>query len=233
MRLKHTMFATIGSVILLLATVLTTTATYAQETWRSFPADPHMVVVPVRSAQEIATDLANATATRQVAILHNMQAAERLRQIASAIASRESFIDDINNRKDDANDDNRESMEASLKIEAEANKRAIDLLKRLKDLREAEVDVAVSEEKHADMKILVLQRESDLQQKRSEYNWPSIASTGNLARNTASQVLKELEVDLLNLQKDLASATQNVASKEKKVVEERMKLHEAQTDIGL
>ncbi len=233
MKLKNRIFAMTGSSFLFLAMAFTSTNGYAQGTQRLLPADPHMVVVPVRSAQEIATDLANAMATRQLALLHNMQAVERLRQIASAIASRESSIDDINNRKDDAKDDNRESAETSLKIEEKANKRAIDLLKRLKDLREAEVDVAKSEEDHADMKILVLQRESDLQQKRSEYNWPSIASTGDLARNTASRVLRELEVDLLELQKDLASATQNVASKQKKVVEQRMKLHEAQTKLGL
>lgn len=233
MKMKNTVIRTITSAFVLLAIVLTTGSTMAQNYQHPLPADPHMVVVPLRSAQEIATDLANATATRQVAILHNMQATDRLRQIAGAIDSRESAIDNINDRKDDAKDDNRKSEEQSLKIEEQANKQAIDLLKRLKSLREAEVDVAKSEEEHADKMILVLQREGDLQQKRSDYNWPSIASTGDLNRNTASQVLKELEVDLLELQKELASATQNVASKQKKVVEQRMKLHEAQTDIGL
>jgi hypothetical protein len=231
--MKNIVMATTASALVALAIVLTSASGFAQEYRRPLPADPQMVVVPVRSAQAIATDLANATATRQVAILHNMQATERLWQIAGAIDSRESAIDNLKDRKDDAKDDNRKSQEKSLKIEEQANKQAIDLLKRLKDLREAEVDVAESEEEHADIMILVLQRESDLQEKRSEYNWPSIASTGDLARNTANQVLRELEVDLLKLQKDLASATQNVASKQKKVVEQRMKLHEAQTDLGL
>lgn len=230
MRLKKTAFRMRGPLSVCLAIALTATLGFAQPL---LPADPYMVVVPVRSAQEIATDLENATVTRQLAIHRNMQAVERLKQIASAIESRESSIDDIKDRKDDAEDDNRRSEEKSLKIEEKANKKAIDLLKRLKSLREAEVDVAESEEDHADLMILVLQRESDLQQKRSEYNWPTIAGTGDLSRNTASQVLNELEVDFLELQKDLASATQNVASKQKKVVEQRMKLHEAQADLGL
>ena len=233
MKMKNTVILMIASAFVLLAIVLTANSVMAQDYQRSLPADPQMVVVPVRSAQAIATDLANATASRQLALLHNMQAVERLKQIASAIDSRESSIDQIKNRKDDAGDDNRKSEEKSLKIEEKANEKAIDLLKRLKNLREAEVDVAKSEEDHADVAILVLQRESDLQEKRSEYNWPSIASTGDLARNTASEVLRELEVNLLELQKDLASATQNVASKQKKVVEQRMKLHEAQTKLGL
>jgi hypothetical protein len=225
--------ATMASAFVALAVVLISASVFAQGYRHPLPADPQMVVIPVRSAQDISTDLENARITRELAIHRNTQAVERLRQIASAIDSRESDVDNINDLKDDAQDDNRKSEEKSLKIEEKANKQAISLLKRLKSLREAELDVAESEEKHADVAILVLQREGDLQQKRSEYNWPSIASTGDLARNTASQVLKELEVDFLELQKDLASATQDVASKQKKVVEQRMKLHEAQTKIGL
>lgn len=233
MSLKKTAFKTIGLSSVMLAIVLIANAGYGQGLRRPLPPDPHMVVVPVRSAQEITTDLENAMVTRQLAIHRNEQAVARLQQIAGAIDSRESSIDNIKDRKDDANDDNRKSEEKSLKIEEKANKQAIDLLKRLKSLREAEVDVAKSEEDHADMMIQVLQRESDLQQKRSDYEWPSIAQSGDLTRNTASQVLGELEVDLLKLQKKLASATQNVASKQKKVVEQRMKLHEAQTKLGL
>jgi vacuolar-type H+-ATPase subunit I/STV1 len=233
MKMKNALIVTIASAFVTLAIVLTSVSGFAQEYQRPLPADPQMVVVPVRSAQEISTDLENARITRQLAIHRNMQAVERLKQIAGAIESRESSIDNINDRKDDAKDNQRESEEKSLKIEEKANKKAIDLLKRLKSLREAEVDVAESEEDHADLTILVLQREGDLQEKRSEYNWPSIASTGDLARNTAAQVLRELEVNLLELQKDLASATQNVASKQKKVVEQRMKLHEAQSELGL
>jgi len=213
--------------------VFAAAALYAQNPYWQSQADPQMVVVPVRSAQEIATDLENARVTRQLAIHHNMQAVERLKQIATAIESRESLIDDIKDRKDNAKDSKDKSEEKSLKIEEKANKQGIDLLKRLKDLREAEVDLAESEEDHADMMIMVLQRESDLQQKRSEYNWPSIANTGDLARNTASRVLRELEVDLLELQKKLASATEKVASKQKKVVEQRMKLHKAQLKLGM
>ncbi len=233
MKMKKSTFVMTGSAFLFLAIALTSTTGYAQATQRPFPADPYMVVVPVRSAQEIATDLDNATVTRELAIHRNLQAVERLRQIANAIDGRETAVDNINDRKDDAKDDDRKSEETSLKIEEKANKQTIKLLKRLRSLREAEVDLAESEENHADMAILVLQREGDLQQKRSEYNWPSIANSGDLARNTASQVLRELEVDLLELQKDLASETKNVASKQKKVVEQRMKLHEAQSKLGL
>jgi hypothetical protein len=231
MNTKTGTLRSIGFIILSFSVLASTN--YAQNPYWQRSADPHMVVVPVRSAQEIATDLENARVTRQLVIQHNMQAVERLEQIARAIDSRESSIDNINNRKDDAKDDNRKSEETSLKIEEKANKQAIDLLKRLKDLREAEVDLAKSEEDHADKMILVFQRESDLQYKRSEYNWPSIATTGDLARNTASQVLSELEVDLLELQKKLASATEKVASKQKKVVEHRMKLHKAQVKLGM
>jgi hypothetical protein len=222
-----------GYIVLFFSIAAIASTNYAQKPYWPSSADPDMVVVPVRSAQEIATDLGNATATRQLAINHNMQAVERLRQIAGAIENRESLIDDINDRKDDANNGKQKSEEKSLKIEEKANKEAISLLKRLKDLREAEVDVAKSEEDHADMMILVLQRESDLQQKRSEFDWPSIVNTGDLSRNTASQVLSELEVDLLELQKKLASATEKVASEQKKVVEQRMKLHQAQVNLGL
>lgn len=233
MRLKKTVFTTIGPLFVLLAMVFTSIAGYAQEPQRQRPPDPYMVVVPVRDAQEIATDLDNAMVTRQLAIYRNTQAVGRLRQIASAIDTRESSVDDIKDRKDDAKDDNRKSEETSLKVEEKANKKAIDLLKRLRGLREAEVDVAKSEEDHADMSIRVLQLESEMQQKRAEHNWPSIAGTGNLTQNTAYQILAKLEMNLLELQKDLASETQEVASKQKHVVDQRMKLHKAQFELGL
>ncbi len=230
MGLRKTVFTAIAPLSVLLAIVLTATPGYAQPLLQ---VDPYMVVVPVRSAQEIATDLDNAMVTRELAIHRNAQAVERLSRIASAIAGRESSVDDIKDRKDDAKDDNRKSAEASLKIEEKANKKAIDLLKRLRGLREAEVDVAKSEEDHADMSIRVIQLESEMQQKRAENNWPSKAGTGNLSQNTAYQIIAKLEVNLLELQKDLANATHKVASKQKDVVERRMELHKAQFELGL
>jgi len=230
MRLGKTVFATIGSLSVIFAIVLMATTGHAQ---RLLPADPHMVVVPVRSAQDIATDLDNAMVTRQLAISRNSQAVERLSQIAGAIASRESSVDDIKDRKDDARDDNRKADEKSLKIEEKASKQAIDLLKRLRGLREAEVDVAKAEEDHADRLIRVLQLENEMQQKRAENSWPLMTGGGDLTQNTAYQVLNKLEVNLLELQKELASATQKVASKQKDVVDQRMKLHKAQFELGL
>ncbi len=235
MKLTGVMLKSATVRILVLAVILaanSASAQYAQERAQTIPADPRMIVIPARSLQEISNDIDNATADKQLALNRNIQAVNRLNEIEFAIETRELSIRDINRRKDDAGNINHDSEEASLKIEAKANKEAIDLLKRVKDLRKAEIEVAKAEEEHADMTIRVFQMESELQSKRIEYNWLSMSSVGDLTQNTAHQVLRGLEVNLLKLQQDLAKETQEVASKQKDVVGRRMKLHEAQLKFG-
>ena len=222
--------------ILVLAVILavnSASAQYAQERAQTIPADPRMIVIPARSLQEISNDIDNATTDKQLALNRNIQAINRLNEIEFAIETRELSIRDINRRKEDAGNIDRKAEEASLKMEAKANEEAIDLLKRLRDLRRAEVEVAKAEEEYADMTIRTFQMESELQSKRIDYNWLSLDNADDLTQNTAHQVLRGLEINLLNLQRDLANAMQKVASKQKDVVGRRMKLHEAQLKLGM
>lgn len=222
----------IGAAGLFFAIMLTAVSVQAQSQW-SPATDPLMVVIPWRSADEVATDMSNAKDTRELAMKRSAQATERLTQIAGAIGSREASVDDINDRKDAAKDNKHKSEAMSLKIEAKANKNAVDPLKRLRDLRETEVEVAKLETEHADMTISSLEVESDLQGKRSDFGWQSYEGAGALTQNTSSQVLDELEVSLLKMQEKLADKSQDVASKQKDVVKRRMKLHEAQLKLGI
>ncbi|GEM_PF-1269563 len=222
--------------ILVLAVILaanTASAQYTQGRPQTIPADPLMIVIPVRSLEEISNDIDNATADKQLALNRNVQAVNRFNEIELAIETRDLSIKDINRRKDHAGNINRKAEEASLKMEVKANKEAIDLLKRLRDLRRAEVEVAKAEEDYADMTIRCLQTEFELQGKRKEYNWMSTGNADELTQNTANQVILGLEVNLLNLQRDLTDAMQKVTSKQKDAVNRRMKLHEAQLKFGM
>ena len=230
--LGHTV-KSLGLPALLAVILLPVVAAYAQEAPGVALSDPRMVVIPARSTQEVTTDIDNAEATRQLALSRKVQASARLDDIQRAIKTRETSLKDIDRRKDDAKKGKRESEQASLKIESGANKDAIDLLKRLRDLRKAELDEAGAEAEHAGISIRSLQLESQLQDKRVQYNWQSIGTVGGLTQNTAQQVLGELEVQLLKLQNDLASATEKLASKQKDVVSRRMKLHDAQLKLGM
>jgi len=233
MKQSQRSFRSVRNQVLIFLVILTATSVYAQNNMQTVIADPTMVVIPVRSENEISTDLNNALDTKKLAADRNTQAVERLGQIMGAIATRKAAVEDIDNRRKNAKDANRDNDAASLEFESKANRKAIDLLERLKNLREAEVEAAKVEEDHADLKISVFQLESDLRNKRNEYNWGDNIGTGNLTQNTARQVLGELEVNLLKLQQKLASATQDVASKQKDVVNQRMKLHEAQVKLGI
>lgn len=233
MKSKRRTIQSLGYLTLVFTVALVAMAGYAQRPYWQRPGDPRMVVIPVRSMEEITTDLDNAKATRQLVMNRNTQAVNRLNETKRAIQDREALIKDIDRREGDAKDDRRNTEAVSLKIELKANKKAIDLLKRLKNLREAEIDVAKAEEEHVDLEIRVFQMESELQSKRSEYNWQSTGSQNDLTQNTAGQVIGELEVSLLKLQEELASATQKVASKQKDVVKERMRLHKAQVKLGI
>lgn len=232
MNTKPMTLGTIGYIFLFFSLLTAASTSYAQPYWQRL-TDPRMVVIPTRSVQEITTDLDNAKATKQLAMNHNIQAGQRLTEIERAIQDRETTIDDINRREDDAKDRKHSDEVKSLKIESKANKQAIDLLKRLKQLREAEMDVAKEEENHADMTIRAFQMESELNTKRTEHNWQSEVIQGDLTQNTSYQVISELEVNLLKLQQELASLNQKVASKQKDVVKQRMKLHEAQFKLGM
>ncbi|MCB2229845.1 hypothetical protein KQH82_03950 [bacterium] len=223
----------VGLAILFMSVAIAATSVNSQTQYWQRSADPRMVVVPDRSAEDITTDLDNAIATRQLAMRRNTQAVDRLNEIERSIQDRDVSIADLDRRKDDAKDNKHPSQEASLKIEANANKKAIDLLKRLRDLRKAEVDVARVEEEYADKTILVFQMEQELQGKRSDYRWQVGGNQGDLTRNTDHQVITELEEKLLKLQKDAAESMRNVASEQKDVVSRRMKLHEAQTKLGM
>jgi len=219
--------------IILFAVTLPGHSGYAQQTYWQRQADPQMVVIPVRSMQDITSDLENAIAVKQLAVSRNSQAVVRLRDIASSIKDREALIQDLDRRRDEAKDNNRKSEETSLKIESEANEKAIKLLERLRDLRKAEIDEAEVGEERADLTIRVFQLESELQGRRSEYNWQSSGSQTQLTHNTAYKVISELEVELLQLQMELAKSTQELASKQKDVVNRRTKLHEAQQELGI
>jgi len=192
-----------------------------------------MVVIPARSMDEIATDIDNAKATKQLALNREAQADNRIREIESSIETRESSLKDIDRRKDDAKNGKRDPELIALQIESKVSKQAIDLLKRLRDLRKAEIEEAEVEAEHADIKIRVFEMESELQGKRTEYNLLLTVVAGDLTQTTDQQFLRELEVRLLKLQQEQASATQKVASKQENVIGRRMKLHEAQLRLDL
>jgi hypothetical protein len=233
MKSRRKLIQSLSHLTLFTVVVFAATAGYAQNPYWQRQADPQMVVIPVRSMQEITSDLDNAIANKQLAMSRNTQAIDRLDEIARSIQDREASIEYIDHRKDDAKDNKRESEAASLKIESKANKQAIDLLERLRDLRKAEIEVAKVEEDHADLAIRAFQMEGDLQNKRSEYNWQAISNQSDLTHNTANQVISELEVSLLKLQKELASSMEKLASKQNDVVKQRMKLHKAQLKLGM
>lgn len=231
MKSKRKMFQSVGYLTLFFTVAIATG--YAQNPYGQLAPDPRMVVIPVRSMQDITTDLDNATATKQLSHNRNLQAVFRLNEIEHSIQDREVAITDIDRRQNDVKINGRQPEATSLKIESDANKQAIDLLKRLKSLREAEIEVAKVEEDHADITIRVFQMENELRGKRDEYNGQTNTSQNNLKQNTAHQVIGELEVSLLKLQQELAESTQKVAVKQKGVISQRMKLHEAQLELGM
>ncbi len=217
-------------VIISLATLVATPSVFSQS---RMTTDPRMVVIPWRGASEIQSDLDNAAEAKLLAQDRRERAETRLREIANNLETRKQTLKDIDRRKDEAKKNKRESEEISLKIEEKANKQAVDLLNRLKDLRKAEVEEAKAEIERAEVDIEVLQMETELLSKRDEYDSLAATSTGDLTLTTAQQVLQNLEVRLLELQRKRADATQKLASKQKDIVTRRMKLHDAQAKLGM
>ncbi|MGB5107294.1 MAG: hypothetical protein WBP42_11345 [Candidatus Zixiibacteriota bacterium] len=209
------------------------TSVVAEDRPQSLVTGPRMVVIPWRSAAEIGSEIDNAQADKTLAVARRIQAEGRRREIESAIETRKLSLKDGDRHSDDAKAGKRESEVIGLEIESKAGKQAIDLLNKLKDIREAEIDEAKAETELADAQIATLQMENELLIKRTEYDSLYYTGANELSLATFQQVLGELEVRLLKLQQDQADATQKLASKQKDIVDQRMKLHKAQLKLGM
>jgi nucleotide-binding universal stress UspA family protein len=233
MKATGTTFKSLRPQTLLFVILLAATSVFAQDQRRSAMTDPRMVVIPVRGLDEIRNDIENVQVAKQLAAYREAQASNRLKEIESTIESRKTDLKVTDIYKDDAKKGERQPEMVSLQTESKAGQKAIDLLKRLADLRKAEIEVAQVEGEVADVEIRALQMEDELQTKRMGYDSLSTTGMGDLTQSTAEQVLRELEVSLLKLQQDQAGATQKLASKQNDVVTRRMELHEAQLKFGM
>ena len=226
MKLKKGLLA-LGVVILAAATGS------AQEPARSGAVDSRMVVIPMRSVAEVTADIDNATMVKEMAAAPKAQAEGRLKEIELTIEQKQTALKDVDRRKGEAKKGQRQSEVIALDIEKKVEQQAIDLLKRLKDLRKAEIEQAQVEGELAERRIGVLQLEAELQRKRIEYDSLSTAGASPLSQTAAQQVLGEIEVKLLKLQQEQAGVTQKLASRQKDIVARRIKLHDAQVKLGM
>ena len=219
--------------IALSAVIAACTTAYPQYRMQSAATDPRMVVIPWRSAAEIDSDIESAQITKRLALDRKTRADVRAREIEMNIGIREDASKDADRRKRDAKKGGRASEVLALESEVRANKEAVDLLKRLNDLRKAETEEAQVDADRTDLDIRVLQMEKELLGKRTEYDSLLISGAGDLTLSSAQQVLRDIEVRLLQLQKERASATEQLASKQKDIVNRRMKLHDAKVKLGM
>jgi hypothetical protein len=217
----------------LCAVIVVFTSAYPQHGMQLIATDPRMVVIPWRTLAEIDSDIGNAQITKQLAMDRKARAEGRALEIEKSIANKDVASKDADRRKDEAKKAGRASEAIGLQSEVKANKQAVNLLKRLKDLRKAEIEEAEVEVDRTDLDIRVLEMEKELLNKRTEYNALVTSGGGDLTLNTAQQILGDLEVRLLQLQKERASATEKLASKQKDIVSRRMKLHDAQVKLGM
>jgi hypothetical protein len=233
MKPKIQTFVSAGSLALFFAIMLCGGTVYAQDRVQSILSDPRMVVIPERGQDQISTDIDNAKATRQLAQERKVQADARLKEIESAIDMRKDELKATEKRKEDAKKGKRESESIALQSELKATKQAVDLLIRLKELRKAEIEEAKVCSDLSEVEIRLFEMEKELQGKRVEHATQVISGAGDLTRITNQQVLKELEVRLLKLQKEQADLTQKLASKQQELIKQRMKLHDAQLKLGM
>jgi len=197
------------------------------------PNDPRMDVIPVRTQAEITKDINNTNATKVLSEARRGRAEDRLQQLDRIINDRKRAVSDVDRQKKDAKQAKRGTEAVGLELKQKADQQAVNLLDKLKDLRNSEVDAATAETELADAQIGALLLEAELARKRTENDSLAVAGLGNLSLSSNQQVLGELEARLLKLQKQQAEAAQNVASKWKDIVSRRTELHEAQLKMGM
>lgn len=194
--------------------------------------DPIVEVIPYRSVSEIAKEMDNANAAKQLAQNRRREAEERLSLLEPNIKTRVAQMDEIAAKRELAKRQKKTSEAVAYDAEIRATKSAISMIGRLKELRKAELDAARIQAEMAEQTVQTLQLEIELNKRRAERDSLANTGAGDVAIATATQVIYELEPKLLQAQKKLAEVNQEVSKREREIVSRRMRLYEAHAKLA-
>lgn len=193
--------------------------------------DSSIVLIPLRSLDEIQADITEAKSRLSVATARVpvVEGAEKQAQLQIDPWSKQ--IDLAKAKVDEA----KQSKNESAKVAAEAEKDALERQKKLAennyDLRKAETDLAKATSEWIAAQIKAWELEAELAKKRVERDGLIKSGTSGIGLAAVDQVIRDLEKKALEAQKADADKSGNRADKEKNVVSKRLAILETQSKI--
>lgn len=192
------------------------------------PVDSFLVLVPVRTPYAVGLELGDARDAQARAQLERAQADQMSQFTEVRINTAKADIDAFKAR---ANEAKRAKQEAT-RITADADKASAEtrkeLLEKRRDLRRTESDAAAARFELAGKAIKALELEQTLQQRREDRLGSGV---GSMASAQADNALTLLERQVLEAQREQADSNIDVSRRDKELVERRLSMLKAQTEL--
>jgi hypothetical protein len=187
--------------------------------------DTFLVLVPVRSAQVIAADIAEFRQVQQLAVNEGAQAEALQQRVEEKLRLEKATQDNDDAREDAAKKGKNEPKRAAAAAQGHDSDLRVKLLERRRDLRSAEIDMAAAHAAAADAVVRSLVKEQALEQRRSES--ASGAAPGAVDAAQDQSAIATLELQVLEAQREAVKQREEVTKKERAVIERRIALHKS------
>lgn len=195
------------------------------------PLDSGIVLIPVRSLDEIQADIADAKNRLSVAEARVPVVEGAEKQAQMQIDPWTKQIDLVKAKVDVAKSEKNESAKTALEAEKNALERQKSLAENNYDLRKAETDLAKAHSEWIATQLRAWEFEQELAMKRVERDALVKSGTTAIGLAAVDQIVRNLERKTLGAQKDEADKSGNRADKEKNMVSKRIKILETQDKI--
>ena len=193
--------------------------------------DTFMVIVPVRSIEDIKKDVGVIDAYRVRAKARIGDLNEQSRKVETEIGMKEKEIELLESREDAADNEKKTAEVASLKAQIKGVEMIKDLLELRKDLYSAETSAAEAVVDYAAAAQDMYDKEIALAQKRKERSDQAGVAGAKASAAAGDRVLFELENTVLQAQIVKLSKQEKMLSCEREVAEVQQKISEMQAKI--
>ena len=187
--------------------------------------DTFLVLVPVRPASVITDDIAEFRALQQGAKEEGARAEvlqqrveERMRLVKAGKENDDARADAAKKLKD-------APSEQAATADKDAAEVRVKHLQRRRELRAAEIDMAVAHERAAGAVVQSLQKELALEQRRAAAAGAS--ESGAVAVAQGETAIAALELQVLEAQREAVKQREEVTKKERAVIERKITLHKS------
>lgn len=184
-------------------------------------------VVTQRSLEEIQSDISRTQVALRIANDRELQARSILTSLEDRIGAKEKAIDTLSSAAKAARKA-KSANAVTLKAEKEAVEQVRDLLKRRRELRKTEIDVARAEGEAAQAQIHAFALEMELLNKRIEREAALYAGGDPTLLHTLAKTIQTVEGECLKAQKAAIEKAVALSKEQKKLIEQRVKLFELQ-----